>query len=279
MFKSVFFEAIEVRGKDFFTKAKLASLAGFDGIHISLHELEELAPKKVKETLENYDLRIGGSFLPFNIVASDHDFERGILELQRLLKAASDVGCERISTWITPCSDVFPYRENFDFHVKRLRPVAKVLSDYGCRLGLEFIGPFTSRRGHRFTFIHTLGEMLKLRDVVGEENVGILLDSWHWYTSRGTLDDILALSDSDVVDVHINDAPLGLSPEEQIDNRRNLPGDTGVIDCTGFLRSLQQIGYQGPVMVEPFSEDLREMSTEDIILLVSKSLQDVWNKV
>ncbi|MGQ9597400.1 MAG: sugar phosphate isomerase/epimerase family protein [Thermoproteota archaeon] len=278
MFTSVFFESIEIHGKDLVTKAKLASLGGFDAIHVDLRELEEVGSEGVKQILEEHGLRIGGSFLPFRVTNGDSDFERNLSGLPNLLRVASEVGCERISTWITPFSDALPYRRNFELHAKRLRPVARVLSDYGCRLGLEFIGPFTARRGHRFTFIHTLGEMLKLCDALGEDNAGILLDSWHWYTSRGTLDDLSALSDKDVVDVHLNDAPSGLTPEEQVDGRRALPGETGVIDCVGFLRVLKGIGYQGPVMVEPFYEALRGMQMEGIVSLVSRSLREVWEK-
>ncbi len=67
---------------------------------------------------------------------------------------------------------------------------------------------------------------------------------------------------SDVVTVHINDAPKHLGPDEQLDNVRALPGETGLLDVTGFLQALQQIGYDGPVTAEPFSQRLSEMTPE-----------------
>ena len=60
---------------------------------------------------------------------------------------------------------------------------------------------------------------------------------------------------SNVIDVHINDAPAGLSIDEQVDNVRTLPGETGVIPMTLFLQALVKMGYEGPVTPEPFSGD------------------------
>ena len=66
--------------------------------------------------------------------------------------------------------------------------------------------------------------------------------------------------------------------EEQIDNVRCLPGETGVIDLAGFLRALREIGYDGPVTPEPFSRKLKEMTAVEAVKLTGKHLCEVWEK-
>ena len=90
------------------------------------------------------------------------------------------------------------------------------------------------------------------------------------------MDDIRKLSDSLVVDVHINDAAEGRGPDEQIDNDRRLPGESGVIDLAGFLQGLDAIGYTGPVTPEPFSAKLRGMPAEEAIRTTAEALFAVW---
>ena len=92
--------------------------------------------------------------------------------------------------------------------------------------------------------------MLGLAAAVGTGNVGLLFDTWHWYTCRSAIDDVRKLSVSDVVYVHINDAPAGIDPYEQIDNIRCLPAETGVIPLTELMQILTEIGYEGPVTPE-----------------------------
>jgi sugar phosphate isomerase/epimerase len=106
--------------------------------------------------------------------------------------------------------------------------------------------------------------------------VGLLLDIWHLYTSHGSIDQVRELSAPEVVVVHINDAPAGIEVDEQLDNVRALPGETGVLDIAGFLQALEEIGYDGPVTVEPFSKRVREMATEDAVAATAESVQKVW---
>jgi len=80
------------------------------------------------------------------------------------------------------------------------------------------------------------------------------------------------------VDVHVNDAPDGISVEEQVDNVRALPGETGVIGIAGFLGTLKDIGYDGPVMVEPFSDSLRQMGAEEAVATTAQALEKVWQQ-
>jgi sugar phosphate isomerase/epimerase len=165
-------------------------------------------------------------------------------------------------TWVLPASDEQPLEENRRFHIERFRPIAQVLADHGCYLGLEFIGPKTLRESKRYPFIYRMGDMLALGAEIGP-NVGLLLDCWHWYTSRGTLDELRALKPEQVVYVHVNDAPAGIPIDEQLDHTRALPGETGVIDIVGFLQALQTIGYDGPVTPEPFKKELNDLPSDD----------------
>ncbi|HID07463.1 MAG TPA: sugar phosphate isomerase/epimerase, partial [Armatimonadetes bacterium] len=212
---------------------KLAQQAGFEGVDLPIGEVVQLAERHsatfVRSLYEQYGLRPGGWALPVHWNAPEEAYKRGLSELPSLARLASEVGCNRTFTWVPSFSDERSYDENFEWHVRRFRPIAQILNEHGCRLGLEFLGPKTLRNGHKYEFIHTLDEMLKLCDAIGTGNVGLLLDSWHWYTSHGTLDEIRKLRGDQVVYVHVNDAPAGIPIDEQVDNVRCLPGETGVI--------------------------------------------------
>jgi sugar phosphate isomerase/epimerase len=84
------------------------------------------------------------------------------------------------------------------------------------------------------------------------------------------------LDAADVVVVHINDAPAGIAVDEQIDQVRALPGETGVLDIGGFLNALAEIGYDGPVTAEPFSQRVREMDPEAAVAATAESVHAVW---
>ncbi|KPK38835.1 MAG: hypothetical protein AMJ65_12310, partial [Phycisphaerae bacterium SG8_4] len=159
---------------------------------------------------------------------------------------------------------------------KRFREVAKILKDHDISLGLEFVGPRTSRARSRFAFICTQVEMMELAEAIGTGNVGLLLDSWHWYTSHGTIEELLQLSSKDVVHVHVNDAPSGIDVDEQMDNRRQLPVTSGVIDMKGFINALVKIGYDGPVECEPFDQGLRKMDNDPALRKTKDALDRVW---
>jgi len=233
----------------------LAKAAGFGGLDLPMGEVAGLVESEsaahVKGLFEEAGLRMGGWNLAVAWRAEEAEYKESLAGLPRLAAIGHALGATRLSTWVPPASDDLAFGENFEFHVNRFRPIAEVLAEHGCRLGLEFIGPATSRAKAGHAFIHTMAGMLELCDAIGTGNVGLLLDSWHWYTSGGTLEELGKLTADQVVRVHINDAPKGLPLGAHIDSERALPGATGVIDLAGFLRQLDAIGYAGPVSPEP----------------------------
>jgi sugar phosphate isomerase/epimerase len=60
---------------------------------------------------------------------------------------------------------------------------------------------------------------------------------------------------------------------------RTLPGETGVIDLAGFMRALQKLGYEGPVMPEPFSQRINDLAAHDPLAAAreaSRSMDALW---
>jgi sugar phosphate isomerase/epimerase len=257
--------------------ARLAAEAGFKGISMDMGAAAA-DPDGVRRVLEANKLCPASWGLPVEFRKDDTAFQHGLPRLAELAKVAKQVEAPRCATWLLPFSDSLSFEENFALHAARLRTCAETLAEYECRLGLEFVGTKTMREGHQYEFIHTQEGMLELCEAIGTGNVGLLFDSFHWYTSHGTKADIHKLSDALVVDAHTNDAVAGRGPEDQIDNDRRLPGESGVIDLGTFLQGLKAINYTGPVAPEPFSPRLKEMAPEDAIRATAESLLKVWEE-
>ena len=261
----------------------LAQAHGFEGIDFSISEMAGLADRYgldyVQDLFAAADIRPGAWDFPVNFRQDQATWQRGLEALPGLAGIAKKLGCDRTVTWIMPCSDELEFNQNFKFHVDRLRPAAAILADHGCRLGLEFVGPKTLRDSQRYPFISSLAGMLELGQAIDMGNIGLLLDSYHLYTSHGSIDEVRQLDNRDVVAVHLNDAPAGIPVDEQLDNVRTLPGETGIIEIVDFLQALLAIGYDGPVTAEPFSQRLQALSPADAVRETVLAMRRVWQAV
>lgn len=257
----------------------MAAQYGFDGVDINLPDMAEIAREtsvgEVRDLFERTGRRPGNWGLPIEWHGAGEKWTEELARLRRYAALARDIGALRTTAVVMPWSDERTFDENFAFHVERLKPVAEILGEHDCRFGLEFIGPETLRRGRKHAFIHTMDGMLALSRDLGP-NVGLLLDLWHWYTSRGTWDDLARLGNDDVVNVHVNDAPAGVPVDEQIDNVRCLPGETGVLDIARFLKALDAMGYDGPVTAEPFSAQVNALAPRDALRETSEAMHRAW---
>lgn len=279
MFKNLSTGAIGIRA-NMQEGLALANAAGFEGLDLGIDEASQLAQEHsvqfVKELWAEAGIKMGGWGFGVNWRGADADYYAGLAQLPARAELAAKLGCYRTTTVVGPASNDMTYQENWDFSVKRLRPVAEILKEYGHSLGLEFIGPATSRKAAKHLFAYSMDAMLGLAAAVGTGNVGLLFDTWHWYTCRSTIDDVRKLSLADVVYVHINDAPAGIDADEQIDNIRCLPAETGVIPLTELMHVLTDIGYEGPVTPEPFSKTVNAMEPTDAAKATGASLDKVW---
>lgn len=279
MYKNLNTGAIGVKA-DLAETIQYAKNHGFAGIDFSIGEAATLAASHgidyVRELFHRANVLPGSWGFPVDFRSDETTWRKGLDALPQQAALARDLGCLRCATWIMPCDNERDFWANFDFHVTRLRPGAEILKQYGHRFGLEFVGPKTLRDTRKYTFVHSLDGMLALDAAIGTGNMGLLLDIWHVYTSHGTMDELHKLHKDDIVSVHVNDAPPGLAIDEQLDQVRTLPGETGVLDIVGFLHALRAIGYDGPVTSEPFSARVRELPPEAAVAETAAAMDKIW---
>ena len=255
---------------------RLAEKFGFDAVNADRAYLRKHGPAQVAGLLKQHHLEPGAFAFSaaFNACHADADFEQSLEGFEQDLSFGRKAGFACCVGYVQPSSDTLDYYDHFALLCSRLKRIKPLLETYGVRLGLEFIGPTTMRLRRKFDFIHTLDGLRALIAAAGAEScVGFKLDAMHWYTSGAGLLDIEKLSAGEVVYVEINDGLKGdydrfTLPEFE----RELPGATGTIDVTAMLKALDALGFDGPVVVEPWNAPLREMSPADAIEKVKKAL-------
>ena len=241
---------------------ELAHHFGFEAVQPFPAELAQLSESKrhdLLEDLEAKELVWAAAGLTVDFLKDTPTFDEGMRDWPRLCQALRNAGATRVGTWLMPRHGSLTYLQNFKQTAARLRQIALIARDYGVKLGLEYVGTKNLWSGGRFAFVHTMAETKELISEIRSPNVGFVLDSWHWWTSDETKQDILTLKNEDIISCDLNDAPPGIKKEDQIDNQRELPLATGVIDVKGFLEGLNEIGYDGPIRPEPFNAKLRAM--------------------
>ncbi len=250
------------------------------------HGFESLAPdapalarmdadrrRRIVARLESAGLRWGSAGLPVDFRGDEAAFDRDLAQLPSAAQALADVGGRRMNTWLMPGHATLTRTENLDLHARRLGRVAAVLGDHGIRLGLEYVGTPSLRTRFSHPFVHSLPGARELIRAIGRDNVGLVLDSWHWWTAGDTAAGLDALRNADVVAVDLNDAPAGVALADQQDGRRELPAATGVIPVADFLRALLRMGYDGPVRAEPFNAPLNQLDNDPACTRVITALR------
>jgi len=261
---------------------ELAAKHGFEGLDPDPNYFASLGDdglKRLLDDLQTKNLKFGAAGLPVEFRKEEGAFSEGLKKLPATAEILQRAGVGRVSTWLPPCSNELTYPQNFRQHACRLRQCAQILADHGQKLGLEYVAPRTLWRSQRHSFLHTMSEAKELLVAIGTGNLGIQLDSWHWFNAQETEKDLLTLRESDVVTVDLNDAPPGLSLDQYQDDHRELPAATGVIPIKEFLGALVQIGYDGPVQAEPFNAVLRAMPIDQACSTASTAIKRAFGFV
>ena len=277
MYKSFSSELLWFPGRSLKDDVPLAAKYKYEGISFDIkRESAVFSAESFSSLLAEHGLRPASFALPVEFRKEKETFDTGIKALPALCEFAQRTGTTRCTAYIMPFSDTLDYKTNFLQHKKRLRAAAEILEEYGIRFGLEFISPPLFRKGRAYEFIHNLDGVSDLLDAIGTSNLGHLLDVFHWDMAGQIFDDFKKIQGNEqIIVAHINDAPKGFSREEQPNHQRELPGATGVLRINDFIKGLRELNYDGPVLVEPFNESLRNQNFEDAVKAAKAAMDKV----
>jgi len=260
----------------------LAKAHGFQSVDPDagyLDQLDDDALATLREGMKRDGIVWAAGDAPVNFRNDDATFREGMEGLPAVAKSLERAGVDRIGTWLMFGNDELTFREYGALMTGRLREMASVLGDHGLRFGLEYVGTWSAWSSVQFPWVHTMAEALELIEDIGRANVGLVLDSWHWYHALETAEDITELTNDQVVVVDLNDGTAGLDRKAMQDTTRELPAATGVIDVGAFLTALADIEYDGPVRAEPFSKALNAMDKEEAVAATAAAMKKAFAEI
>jgi sugar phosphate isomerase/epimerase len=145
-------------------------------------------------------------------------------------------------------AQAFPSGIDIDAAAAALAPVCEGAAACGLAVSLEFL-PWSD--------VPDPATALEVVLRTGQQNAGIMVDSWHVFRGVGDVAAVGALPGERIVGIQLNDAPAQAaeSPIVETLEARLVPGE-GAIDLEGLLRALDATGTSAPVGVEVYSKAL-----------------------
>jgi sugar phosphate isomerase/epimerase len=217
-------------------------------------------------------VRIGGFELPVRWADDETTFQADLAQLDLLLEVCGTLSADRCFTSIRPTSDQRPFHENFQFHVDRLGQLADALAHGNVKLALNFLAAPADRADSGFEFIHQVDPALLLINSVRKANVGLLIDTWHWWVGGGDIEKLRTLRGDQILSVRLADIPAGTDFATIASDQRVMPGEGGTIDFAAVIAALEELGFDGPVALAPNPGLFKGQKREAIVSGASAAL-------
>ncbi len=177
-----------------------------------------------------------------------------------LLTAAEALGARQIKIGpdVEPVDGSVPPLGDDDHWAAELHQLAAQATDVGTRIALEPL-PFSN-----ITDFRSAAELLAGAD---HPAAGLVVDIWHLERGPSTLADLAEIPGSKVFAVELNDAPEPQTTDLFQDTiRHRVLCGSGIFDVTGFVQTLQQIGFPGPWGVEILSDVHRQRPLREALV-------------
>ena len=231
-----------------------AGAAGFKALEIWAAKmdtyLESASVVDLKALLDGAGVRPASiNSIEFITFRPPDEYETIKSRCQELCELAQAVGCEKIVVVPSPTPDGMGWDQIKDGSVRVLRELSELAAPYGVQLAFEFLG-------FSWCSVRTLGQCWDIVRETDRSNVGLVIDTCHFYAGGSALRSIDSVDPSKIYIFHINDVEE--RPLETIeDAHRLLPGE-GVIPLDDIVDHLQGIGFDGLCSIELFRPEYWE---------------------
>ena len=255
------------------TDIRIAKETGFEALEIITEKLlrylnaglqaEDLVPVFRRHSIRPACIDILGDIE--RIKPNEH--KQLLEETERLCTVAHILNCPTIQ--INPFCGLAgrPWKEIIGLTAQNTAEIADIGKQYGIRFQLE---------GAAWTPIHSMSQCLELLGEANRDNVGLVLDFWHFWAGGDTSpDEVARLDKSLIYGVHFCDGLRPEQGEEWPDEkllRDFLPGE-GKIPLKEWVAAVQATGFDGVWSTEILGSRYWEMDQLEIAKEVKKRLE------
>ena len=248
------------------TAFALAHEAGFQAVEISVPKIQNyLAIGKtaadIRALLKAYSLRPVCVNDIFGVESMRPEERKRIFaEMDFLAPLTEEIGCKTLQVCPLPELSELSWPEARRMTAKNIRVLCEKAKAHNVTIQLETMA---------WAPIHSLSRGLEMIDEVGMDNMGISIDTWHFYAGGETTPEELSKLDPKLMcNIHFCDGRRPYPGEEWDEEvqRAYYPGE-GDIPLYEYADAIRATGYKGPWSIELIS---RKHWQEDSRAVVKK---------
>ena len=250
---------------------QLCEKHGYDLIEIRLDKLREYLGTHTIADLKAFFAGSGLKPFAFNALEwinfrSPEDWETLMKGLDLFCEVGREIGCDKVV--IVPTPDV-GNKTIAEIKASSLEAIKEIdararKNGWPMKLCFEFVG-------YPNLCVNTFGQAYDIVEAADMENVGIVLDCFHFHAMGSRFEDLERAAAEKIFILHIDDSE-DLPPGAARDEHRLWPGD-GAIDLPRIFDILKGKGYGEMASVELFRPEYYKMPADDTIRIArEKSL-------
>jgi 2-keto-myo-inositol isomerase len=233
---------------DLATDIAVAGRAGFDFVEIwaakLMGYLERGGFPALKRDLRRAGVRAATLNSVEHVTFNDPSGHVRMLEdFQRFCRVAQAIGAETVIVVPSPRPKGVSLAGIERESIRVLRELSAMARPSGVRLAYEFLG-FAD------CTVNTLAQCAAIVEKVARPNVGLVLDTFHFFAGGSRIASIREANPEKIFIVHINDVER--APRRKMHDALRLYPGKGILPLAGILRALKVIGYAGGFSVEIF---------------------------
>jgi D-psicose/D-tagatose/L-ribulose 3-epimerase len=224
---------------------------GFDIYEIGVENPELIDNGLLKEEAHRVGISVNvcGSFGESRDISSDNEtyrengraYIKNLIDMAEALNSPYVAGPMYAATGRTRLASLDERRKQREYALHNLRILGEYAEKKHVKLALEPINRFET------DFMNTVEQGLEFIDELRLDNVGFLLDTFHMNIEEKSITNAIKLAGNKIFNFHA------------CANDRGTPGEDH-IDWAGIKAALKEVNYSGPIIIESFTTDIKEIA-------------------
>jgi 2-keto-myo-inositol isomerase len=258
---------------DLITDIFAARDAGYDCVEIWAAKLREFLKKSTTAHLRRLIEDAGLEAWSINSIEhitfrTPEDYERIKAECEELCAIAEKIDCPFVVVVPGKMPENATREEIISESIRVLDELADIAAKHDVALAFEFLG-------QQDCSVQTLELCNEIVELVNRPNVGLVLDTFHFYAGGSTFESIRKVEPGNICIFHINDAED--FPKEQLtDAHRLYPGE-GILPIREIKRELDGIDYDRVVSIEIFRPEYWEQDPLEVAIKAREATIQILN--